>query len=112
MLAHNRAARVLRQLGVNRNEIGPDRAWRCQMASGGVSTGPDPPVRAQIVQQSEDTRVTRLSSPEATVIRKERWGPYAERRLLHELAMLERLRGVAGSAQLAEGPTEPGSRVP
>ena len=61
MLADNRAARLLRQLGVNRNEIGPDRAWRCQMASGGVSPAPDPPARAEIVHQSEDTRVTRLS---------------------------------------------------
>ena len=81
------------------------------MASGGVSSGPDPPVRAEIVHQSEDTRVTRLSFPEATVIRKEPLGPYAERRLLHELAMLERLRGVAGIAQLAEAPPYPGSIV-
>jgi len=81
------------------------------MASGGVSPGPDPPVRAEIVHQSEDTRVTRLSFPEATVIRKEPLGPYAERRLLHELAMLERLRGVAGIAQLAEAPPYPGSIV-
>ena len=111
MLAGNRAARLLRQLGVNRYEIGPDRAWRCQMASGGVSPGPDPPVRVEIVNQSEDTRVTRLFFPEATVIRKEPLGPYAERRLRHELAMLERLRGVAGIAQLAEAQPYPGSIV-
>ena len=31
------------------------------MASGGVSPAPDPPARAEIVHQSEDTRATRLS---------------------------------------------------
>jgi serine/threonine protein kinase len=81
------------------------------MASGEMSPGPDPPVRVEIVHQSEDTRVTRLFFPEGTVIRKEPLGPYAERRLRHELAMLERLRGVAGIAQLAEAPPYPGSIV-
>ncbi len=45
------------------------------------------------------------------VVRKEPLGPDAERRLAHETAVLVRLRGVAGVAQLAEGPRYPGSVV-
>ena len=43
------------------------------------------------------------------MIRKEPLGPDAERRVRHEMAMLERLRGVAGVAQLADAPRYPGS---
>jgi len=46
-----------------------------------------------------------------TVIRKEPLGPDAARRLAQETAMLARLRGVPGVAQLAEGPRYPGSVV-
>ena len=81
------------------------------MGAGEVLPGPDPPVRAEIVHESERTRVTRLFLPGRTVIRKEPLGPDAERRLRHEVAMLERLRGVAGVAQLAEAPRYPGSIV-
>ena len=81
-------------------------------ASGsGVRPGPDPVLRAEIVHSSERTRVTRLFLPGRTVIRKEPLGPDAERRVRHEVAMLERLRGVAGVAQLAEAPRYPGSVV-
>jgi signal transduction histidine kinase len=45
--------------------------------------------------------------PGRTVIRKEPLGPDAQRRLGQELAMLERLRGVAGVAQLVEAPDTP-----
>src|SRR5271165_464871 len=86
-------------------------AWRCPMGAGEVLPGRDPPDRAEIVHQSDRTRVTRLFLPERTVIRKEPLGPDAERRLRHELAMLERLRGAAGVAQLAEAPRYPGSVV-
>jgi AAA ATPase domain/Protein kinase domain len=82
----------------------------CRMGAGGVS-GRDPPVRAEIVQQSGRTRVSRLFLPGGTVIRKEPLGPDAQRRLGHEAAMLERLRGVAGVAQLAEAPRYRGSLV-
>jgi GAF domain-containing protein len=71
----------------------------------------DPPARAEIVHESERTRVTRLFLPGRTVIRKEPLGPDAERRARHEAAILERLRGVAGLAQLAEGPRYRGSVV-
>ena len=81
------------------------------MGTGGVLPGQDPPVRAEIVHQSDRTRVTRLFLPERTVIRKEPLGPDADRRLRHELAMLERLRGVEGVAQLAQAPRYPGSVV-
>ena len=49
--------------------------------------------------------------PESTVIRKVPLGPDAERRLRHEVAMLERLRGVERVAQLVEAPRYPGSIV-
>jgi signal transduction histidine kinase len=71
----------------------------------------DPFVRAEVVYESERSRVTRLLLGGRTVIRKEPLGPDAEPGLRHELAMLERLRGVAGVAQLAEAPVYPGSIV-
>ena len=81
------------------------------MGAGGMPPGQDPPVRAEIVHQSGRTRVTRLFLPGRTVIRKEPLGPDADRRLRHEAAMLERLRGVKGVAQLAQAPRYPGSVV-
>src|ERR1700761_1688291 len=71
--------------------------------------GRDPPLRAEVVHESGRTRVTRLFLPGGTVIRKEPLGPSEEHRVRHEAAMLERLRGVAGVAQLAEAPQYPGS---
>ncbi len=79
------------------------------MGAGEVPPGGVPPVRAEVVHHSERTRVTRLFLPEGTVICKEPLGPGAERRARHETAMLERLRGVAGVAQLAGAPPDPGS---
>jgi signal transduction histidine kinase len=79
------------------------------MGAGEVPPGGVPPVRAEVVHHSERTRVTRLFLPEGTVICKEPLGPDAERRARHEAVMLERLRGVAGVAQLADAPPDPGS---
>ena len=81
------------------------------MGPGEVPPGRDLPVRAEIVHESDRTRVTRLFLPGGTVIRKEPLGPDAERRARHEAAMLERLRGVAGVVQLADAPQDPGSVV-
>ena len=81
------------------------------MEARGARSGPDPFLRAEIVHSSERTRITRLFLPGRTVIRKEPLGPDAERRVRHEVAMLERLRGVAGVAQLAEAQRHPGSVV-
>src|SRR5271157_3533862 len=81
------------------------------MGAGEVLPGQDPPVRAEVVHESARTRVTRLLLPGRTVIRKEPLGPDADRRLRHELAMLERLRGAEGVAQLAEAPWYAGSVV-
>ena len=67
------------------------------------------PVRAEIVHESEHTRVTRLFESGRTVIRKEPLGPDAQRRLHHEVAVLERLRGVVGVVQLLDAPRYPGS---
>ncbi|HEX2298307.1 MAG TPA: serine/threonine-protein kinase, partial [Pseudonocardiaceae bacterium] len=53
--------------------------------------------------------MTRLFVPGRTVVRKESLGPDAQRRLRHERAMLERLRGVKGVAQLVAAPHSPNS---
>jgi predicted ATPase/signal transduction histidine kinase len=79
--------------------------------AGAVPPGQDPSVQAVIVHESGRTRVTRHFLPGRTVIRKEPLGPDAERRLRHEVAVLERLRGAPGVAQLAETPEYPGSVV-
>ena len=81
------------------------------MGADGVLPGRDPPARAETLHESERTRVTRLYLPGHSVVRKEPLGPDAERRLRHELAILERLQGVEGVAQLAEAPRYPGSIV-
>src|SRR6201996_8639397 len=103
---------ALRQPGCRQNR--GRCVWRCPMEAGGggVRLGPDPFPRAEIVHCSERTRVTRLFLPgRRTVIRKEPLGPDAEGRVRHEVAMLERLRGVAGVAQPAEAPRYPGPVV-
>jgi signal transduction histidine kinase len=63
------------------------------------------------VHASERARVTRLSFRGRTVIGKEPRGPDALGRLRHELAILERLRGVEGVVQLLDGPRYSGSIV-
>jgi serine/threonine protein kinase len=64
---------------------------------------------AAIVRESARTRITRLPWTGRTVILKEPLGPDAEARLRHETAILERLRGVEGVAQLADEPRYAGS---
>ncbi len=81
------------------------------MSSGGVLPGPDPSVRAEVVHESERTRVTRLFLPGRTIIRKQPLGPDAGRRVRRETSTLERLRGVAGVVQLAEAPRDAESVV-
>src|ERR1700754_2855294 len=82
------------------------------MGAGGVQPGRDPPAPAEVLlHEGARTRVTRLFLPGRTVVRKEPLGPDADRRLRHEMAMLQRLRGVAGVAQLVETPRLPGSIV-
>jgi predicted ATPase/signal transduction histidine kinase len=81
------------------------------MEAGGVLPDQVKPVLADIVHESGRTRITRLVLPGATVIRKEPLGPDRGRRVQHEAAMLERLRGVVGVAQLAGAPRYPGSVV-
>lgn len=81
------------------------------MSTDPVTPVEDRPGRIELVRQSERTRVTRVFLSEHTVIRKEPLGPDAQRRLRQEASMLERLRGVVGVAQLADGPRYPGSIV-
>jgi predicted ATPase len=70
---------------------------------------PDRDPRAEVVHESAHTRVTRLFLPGRTLIRKEPLGSDAQRRLRHERAMLERLQGVPGVAQLLDAPRYPGA---
>jgi signal transduction histidine kinase len=77
----------------------------------GELSGRDPPARADVLHASGRTRVTRLFLAGRTVICKEPLGPDAQRRLRHERAMLERVRGVGGVAQLAGAPRYPDSIV-
>ena len=81
------------------------------MGKGEVPLGRDSPDRAEVVQESERTRITRLFLSGRAVILKEPLGPDAERRLRHEAAMLERLHGVSGVVQLLEAPQYAGSLV-
>jgi len=78
------------------------------MGAGGTLPSRDP--QAAVLHESERTRVSRLFVSGRPVIRKEPLGPDADRRLRHERAMLERLRGVAGVVQL-EAARCPGSVV-
>src|ERR1700754_713178 len=82
------------------------------MGTDGALPGQDPPARAAVLlHESVRTRVTRVSLPAGTVVRKEALGPDAQRRLRHEVAILQRLRGADGVAQLVEAPRYPGSIV-
>src|SRR4051794_14630151 len=83
-------------------------SWTYAIGTGGPMLDRDLATRTEVLHTSERTRVTRLSLPDRTVIRKEPLGADAQRRLRHELAMLERLRGAAGIAQLADAPPDPG----
>ena len=75
----------------------------------GVQSGRDASGSTGTPHARARARVTRLSLPGRTVIRKEFLGPDAERRMRRELAMLERLRGLPGVVQLADEPWFPGS---
>jgi hypothetical protein len=79
------------------------------MGPRGVPPNGDEPVRTEVLREGDRARVTRLISSSGTAIRKEPTGPDAQRRLRHEVTMLQRLRGVDGVAQLVYAPRYPGS---
>ena len=79
------------------------------MGEGVVLPDRGAPVRAEIVHECPRARVERLFVPGGTVIRKQPLGPGGQRRLEHEVAVLERLRGVMGVAHLLDAPRYPGS---
>src|SRR4051794_40388647 len=82
------------------------------MRSNGDAVTPGPrgfSARAELLHESARSRVNRLFLPDGSVISKEPLGPDAGRRLRHEVAILERLSGVAGVAQLATAPARPGA---
>ncbi|MDG6108313.1 AAA family ATPase [Dactylosporangium aurantiacum] len=64
--------------------------------------------RAEVVHDSEHTRVTRVVAGHP-LIRKEPLGPDAPRRVQHEAAMLQRLRGVPDVAQLVDAAPRSGA---
>ncbi len=74
-----------------------------------METGEGLPDPADVLHETGRTRVTRVFLPGRTVIRKQPLGSDAERRLRHERAMLERLRGIEGVVQLLDEPRYPGS---
>ena len=67
------------------------------------------PARVELVHVSERARVSRLFLKEGSFIRKEPLGPDAEKRLRHEVTLLERLVDVDGVTQLAGARAYPGS---
>src|SRR6202022_218746 len=81
------------------------------MSQRAILPDPGPPVRTQGVHESRRTRITRLFFPELKLICKEPLGPDAQRRLRHEVSMLERLRGVDGVAHLVHAAPDPRSIV-
>ena len=81
------------------------------MVADGVLPGADPPLFNELVYESERVRVTRLIRAGGTVIRKQLLGRDVEIRRQHELAILVRLRGAEGVAQLVDEPRYPDSIV-
>src|SRR3954468_7369492 len=73
--------------------------------------GAEPPLRVETVRETARTRITRLVFADQTVIRKQPLGPDTDRRLRRETALLERVRGVDGVAQLVHRPRYPDSLV-
>ncbi|MEV4414515.1 diguanylate cyclase [Catellatospora sp. NPDC049609] len=68
--------------------------------------------RREVLHLTERTRITRLFLPGGrTVVLKEPLGDDAPRRARHEAAILRRLRGTEGIAQLADWPTVPDAVV-
>jgi serine/threonine protein kinase len=65
----------------------------------------------EVLHESERTRITRVFLATGSVTRKEPLGADAYRRLRREEAMLDRLRGVEGVAQMVRVPQYPASIV-
>src|SRR3954454_17641634 len=66
--------------------------------------GAQPPPLVETVRETARTRIMRLVFADRTVIRKQPLGPDTDRRLRREAALLERVRGVDGVAQLVNRP--------
>src|SRR3954466_13163885 len=77
----------------------------------GPVPGAEPPLRVETVRETARTRITRLVFADRTVIRKQPLGPDTDRRLRRETALLERVRGLDGVAQLVHRPRYPDSLV-
>jgi hypothetical protein len=69
------------------------------------------PGAPEVIHASDHTRLTRVSLDGRTTVCKEPLGPNAEARLRHEVAILERLRGLPGIVQLVPEPAHTDSIV-
>ncbi|MBC7599825.1 MAG: AAA family ATPase [Polaromonas sp.] len=69
---------------------------------------PDDGRPAEILHDSQSTRVYRVAHAGAATVFKEPLGPDAARRLSHEESILTRLAGLQGIVQLADGPRAAG----
>src|SRR3954454_2988899 len=77
----------------------------------GPVPGAEPPLRVEVVRETARTRITRLVFADRTVIRKQPLGPGTDRRPRRGTALLERIGGVEGVAQLVDCPRYPDSVV-
>ena len=75
------------------------------MAPADESPAQDALSQIEVLHQSDRARIVRVRLPGLVVVRKEPLGADAERRARHELAILERLRGLGSVAQLADAPS-------
>ena len=75
------------------------------MAPADESPAQDALPQIEVLHQSDRARIVRVRLPGLVVVRKEPLGADAERRARHELAILERLRGLEGVAQLVDAPS-------
>jgi hypothetical protein len=74
------------------------------MAPADESPAQDALPQIEVLHQSDRARIARVRLAGLVVVRKEPLGRDAERRARHELAILERLRGLEGVAQLVDAP--------
>ncbi|MEV6896493.1 AAA family ATPase [Amycolatopsis sp. NPDC051372] len=80
------------------------------MDTGGLP-GRGSSAQVAVLSETGRTRVCRVSLGKRTVVCKQPLGPDAPKRLRHERAMLERLRGIPNVAQLLDAPRYAGSIV-
>jgi signal transduction histidine kinase/serine/threonine protein kinase len=84
---------------------------RCRVSVGRAPLHRTRPGSPELFRNGDRSRVSRLSLDGRVLIRKEPLGADARRRLRHETAILDRLRGVPGVAQVVDAPDDPNAIV-